>query len=343
MLSNKQLESIGISQWPDYGNTFDNTDIFIGNGFSINLFQALSYNSLFTKFSEDCGSDVIKLFKAFNTSNFEYVMEALNNTQHVGTILGLDYSAISPVVERLKEGLIRTIGETHPLYRDVNPSIFRSLAVDFMPFRNIFTTNYDVFLYKIILANNNLIDLKLIQSASFQDEFYVDMGKHRLGIGDDYENCRKIYYLHGALFLYHDRGMTYKFRKGGEDDEYIRMLRMEIANGNIPLFVCEGKPDDKFNAINNNYYLRSCGNALKKNDKSDLVVYGSAFQSSDKHIVDWINQANPNNLITSLYVHDKSEESLKSEISRITNLFGNISVSFYDSTSLFSFSEKHKF
>lgn len=343
MLSNEELQRIGIAEWGDYGDTFEGSDIFIGNGFSINLFKDLSYTSLFNTFSQGCDPKVVKLFKTFSTTNFEYIMEALNNTQHVGTILGLDYSSIIPLVNELKEGLIKTISDTHPAYKDVSPSIFRSLSVDFIPFKDVYTTNYDVFLYKIILATNELIERRLIVASEFQDEFYVDLGKHKLGIGDDFANCRKIYYLHGALFLYHEHGITYKFRKAGEDDEYIRMLRKEISNGNIPLFVAEGTSVDKLRAINNNYYLRSCAQALKAQNKGNMVVYGSSFQASDNHIVGYINQAKPENLVVSVYVKDKTEETLKAEMSRIRDLFGSINVSFYDSSTLFSFTNKYQF
>lgn len=342
MLTPDELSSFGISQWSQYGDTFEGSDIFIGNGFSVNLHQQLSYASLFNKFSKECGPEVIRLFKTFGTTNFEYVIEALNNTQHVGTILGLDYSAITPIVESLKQGLIKTISDTHPGYKDVHPTIFRSLAVELKPFKDIFTTNYDVFLYKIILASNELLERGLLDVELFQDRFHVDLSTHKVGYGDNFLDCRKIYYLHGALFLYQDFNGTYKFRKAGEADEYIRLLRMEIANGNVPLFVAEGTASDKLNAINNNYYLRSCAEYLKFRNETNLVVYGSSFQPSDKHIVGWINLSKPGYLVTSIYTANRNEEELKIEMSRISNLFTS-EVLFYDSTSLFTFGEKYTF
>ncbi len=342
-MSIDELAKIGIVQWTTFGDTFDGADIFIGNGFSINLFKELSYKRLFDRFSQNCDKALTSLFTEFNTTNFEFVMDALMNTEKVERILGRDPSGISDLVKDLKQGLVKTISDTHPGYKDISPAIFRSLAYEFIRFNNIFTTNYDVFLYKIILASNNLVELGKIEAIEFQDEFYENYGTHRVAHGDDFFDCRKVYYLHGALFLYHDeRGITYKFRKGGEDDEYIRMLRIEIDNGNIPLFVAEGQSNDKLTAINNNYYLRMCSQALKV-ERTDLVVYGFSFGRSDNHIIGWINQSKPKNVITSIYTEGKDEKELKDEMSRITNLFGNSRVEFFDSATLFKFTNYYKF
>jgi hypothetical protein len=338
------LQELGIYDWNDLKDTFDGSDILIGNGFSINLHQELSYKSLFEIFKTQCRNPkVINLFKALKTHNFEFVMDVLNNARDVGEIFNLDYEKIIPIIGELRIGLINAICQTHPSHKDLYPEIFRSLAVDFLSFRDIYTTNYDIFLYKIILSNNNLIKLCKIRGQEFQDEFYDKLGKHKLGIGDEFANCRKIYYLHGALFLYHDFQGTYKIAKGDHDGEYINMLRIEIENGNSPLFIAEGNSQDKLNAINRNYYLRSCSQALKVSNKDLLVIYGSSFNNNDSHITGWINQSKPKSIAISIYTTNKDENTLKEEMSRLNNLFVNSQIAFYDSSTLFSFYPQHKF
>lgn len=342
MITNEEKFELGVRDWSYFEDSIYNADLFIGNGFSINLCNKLSYRSLYEKFSKNCDSKVVELFNAFETSNFEFILDALKNAEIISGIYNLNYTGILSVIKNLKDGLIKTISDTHPEYKDISPDIFRSLAYEFKQFNDIYTTNYDVFLYKIILASNDLVEQKLLDAVLYQDEFCETIDKYKLGLGNAFDKRRVIYYLHGALFLY-NQGQTYKFRKGGDSDEYIRMLRIEIQNGNIPLFIAEGKSKDKLNAINNNYYLRRCSEILKSKNKTNIVVYGSSFQTSDSHIIGWINKSKPENLVVSIYLEDKSSSEVENEISRISGLFGDVFVSFYDSNTLFTFSSKYKF
>lgn len=335
------LERNGILNWEYYGDSFDLATLFIGNGFSINLCSRLSYNSIYSEFKKEVPQELTEIFESFDTTNFEVVLNNLRTTKIINDKFGVDSKFTDPLVDHLKNGLIKVIGLTHPTYAEIAPDIFRSLAKEISRFKDIFTTNYDVFLYKIILAYNELIDQEFESDIKFKDNFSDEISGDKIGLYDYDDGSKVLSYLHGSLFLFHDN-VTYKYRRGSKGDEYITLLRMEVANGNFPLFIAEGQARDKYTSITNNYYLRSRLEMLKRS-KGPLVVYGSAFQESDQHIVNAINLSSIDIIIISIYVGSKTEKQLQDETSRFNSLFANKEVLFYDSSTLFHFHPYHKY
>ena len=63
MLSKDYLEKVGVFDWSTMVDNFDISDILIGNGFSINLWNSLNYRSLCDMFCISASNDVVSLFK----------------------------------------------------------------------------------------------------------------------------------------------------------------------------------------------------------------------------------------------------------------------------------------
>ena len=239
------------------------------------------------------------------------------------------------LISEVKEGLIKTIQATHPQAKDIRDNMFRSLAKEFETFTDIYTTNYDIFLYKIILANNTLNQLKVENMGDFGDGFFEEISSGRLGFQDFDIKPRNLIYLHSSLFIFNQNGNTYKIHKIDGKVEYINLIQIELDNNNFPVYVAEGRADKKYMEINDNYYLRMALNRLKKRN-GDLITFGFSFGKSDKHIVDAINSSDTSIIVASIYP-DKTESQLSAEISRITNLFPNKGVQFFDSRTMFTF------
>ncbi|MDQ1139453.1 DUF4917 family protein [Pedobacter agri] len=335
MLSKEYLETVGVFDWSVMVDTFDISDILIGNGFSINLWQHLNYKSLCEMFCSSSSKELVQLFDEFKTTNFEQLLDALNNTQSVNKVLKSVNPALPKLQRELKEGLIKTIQATHPQAKDIRDELLRSLAKELEPFQDIYTTNYDVYLYKIILASNFLVELKKESFPEFGDGFYEDISAGKVGFGDFDFKERNLVYLHGSLFIFNQNGNTYKLRKIDGSVEYIRLIQIELDNDNFPVYVAEGTAENKYLAINDNYYLRSALNRFKQRS-GDLIVYGFSFGKSDAHIVGAINSSKTKNIVVSIYPN-KSPKELEIEISRINNLFPNKSVQFFDSRTMFTF------
>jgi hypothetical protein len=344
MLSNNELEKCGVFTFENYGDKFYNSDIIIGNGFSINLCERLNYKALHDLFLKTSSKELEEIFKLLGTSNFELILDTIEKTNIISQSLGVNISSLPRLINELKDGLIISIQNTHPRYAETNMHILRSLAAELSIFRNIFTTNYDIFLYKIILANNELVKLNLLKSIEFQDAFYEELNPTQLGFGDIDDSRKQIFYLHGALFLYSEKSVTYKLRKIDASVEFINLIRREVQNNNFPLFVSEGSSEAKRERINSNYYLRECSERLKNNNNDCLTSYGFSFSSPDNHIVDYISKSKIKQILISIYPDYDSIKDLEIELSRLRNLFGNLEVLFYDSRSLFSFDyPKHNY
>ena len=347
MFINKDdLAKIGVHQWDEgFGDHFKGSDIFIGNGFSINVCERLNYKALFEIFSKSASSNLVKIFHELSTSNFEYVIDALRISRLVNKLLNSDIKQYIDLIDEVKNGLIDSIQKTHPTYAETNFPLMDSLAFEFLQFKDIYTTNYDVFLYRVVLATKELIENKKMEGVLYHDDFYDEINPTELGYGGSFDDdLRKIYYLHGSLFFYRKHIQTYKLRKI-DKVEYISLIRREISNGNLPVFVAEGSSKDKQLAINNNSYLSHCSDTLKRKRTSNnnkLTVFGFSFSPPDNHLIELINTSGVKEMAVSLWP-GLSLEELEIERARINGLFGRIEITFYDSRSLFDFNGKFSY
>jgi hypothetical protein len=102
----------------------------------------------------------------------------------------------SPEFERYKteirEGLITSINKMHPRTINVNQEKITWISKQFLEFTNIFTTNYDLFLYYIIL-----------EARKFNDHFFSRYNaKYNCFENPDVMDRQHIYYLHEHCFYF---------------------------------------------------------------------------------------------------------------------------------------------
>ncbi|RZK75749.1 MAG: DUF4917 family protein [Pedobacter sp.] len=336
MVTKDELANIGVLDFEIYLNSLPVSDILIGNGFSINLCERLMYDSLCDMFNKSASDEIKAIFTGFDTTNFEKVLEALSNTEKVGGILGRDMKVIRNLKAELKSGLISTIHATHPKAAEIKDTMLRSLAKDFEPFTDVYTTNYDVFLYKIILSSNMLSEMNLESFKLFNDGFYEEIGNGKLGFVAFDQHPRNIVYLHGALFLFAPLGHTFKLKRLDDGIEFINLIKQYLDHDEFPVYVAEGKADEKWEAVNNNYYLRTAHNKLKYRDAEVLVAYGFSFSKSDDHITSAINSSKTKQLIISIRQRNNVKE-VERELSRLRLKFPKIEVLFFNSDTLFTF------
>lgn len=333
-----ELEGIGIFPYEYISGEFDGSTLFLGNGFSINLCERLSYRSLFSNFIESRDTEAKRIFTSFNTTNFELIIQILNNAEAVNEILNLPTETIEPIRQNLREGLISTIQENHPKHAEIYYPQLVQLSSELIEFGDIFTTNYDIFLYKSILQK--ISDFRDAGYGDpYQDYFYHEMSGAELGFNFEkaLSDSRSIFYLHGALFIYQtpNKTTTYKLRRIEHVKfEYIQLIRREIENNNFPIFVAEGDSKDKLRTITSNPYLNFCSTQLQK-VQGNLTVYGFSFGKSDMHIVDFISKSPVEKIAISIYEGSKELAELEKESSYFRNLFPKKEVVVYNSNSLF--------
>src|SRR5688572_6644719 len=110
----RTVSDIKIYDWSEIGNIFQGADIFLGNGFSININPAMNYHSLFDKFLTYLDTCEQTIFKKFNTTNFEGIQNKLSGALEVNSIFGIDNCKIESGLKMLKAGLLNAIKDLHP-------------------------------------------------------------------------------------------------------------------------------------------------------------------------------------------------------------------------------------
>ncbi|WP_282040056.1 DUF4917 family protein [Saccharicrinis aurantiacus] len=317
----------GIRQWSDIKALFTNCPILLGNGFSINFTSNLRYSMLHEVFIENCSSQARELFSAFQTNNFETVLEHLETTNTVLNVIDWIDDLIPDIQNEVKEGLIESINRIHPRPDEVDFSKTKKVAKQFEIFSNIFTTNYDIYSYYIIMELRK----------SFGDYFYTKSNGEftNFSDGDVYKN-KHIYYLHGALFLFQNGLSAAKII--GNEKWLISKISREIKKDKYPLFISEGKSDTKLKAIRTNNYLNFCFERLKSDGDKPLVVFGQSLSEQDKHLVEVLD-VKDKKIAISIWTKGRKVRELKSEVGRINSQFENTECTFFDSSSLFDFNK----
>lgn len=339
MVSEKQLKELGVLNWASLDKDFEEADLLLGNGFSLNITGHFAYESLFGEFLKLCTPSNRRIFRSFKTRNFERIQEILIDAKRVNELFEIDTDnrRIDDAIEFLKNGLIESIRNNHPRSSQINQKQLQRLSIQLNNFGDIFTLNYDLFLYHIILKMKDKSD-KENRDAPYSDYFWGEHDEQFKQFMDyDYPNRKHIYYLHGALFLFKIPPDTLKLRRGDAPRELIEMIGEAITKGTMPLFVSEGSYKEKLEAIERSNYLSFCYETLKQsNDK--LVIFGSSLSSQDAHIADAINhKRNNRELAIAIHTSGKTKNKIEEEIKRFKKNFKRHKIYFFDSETIFKF------
>jgi Domain of unknown function (DUF4917) len=336
------LQEFGVVSWENISGDFEGADLLLGNGFSLNLSPLFNYDSLFEEFLRGCNPDDAKVFRRFGTTNFERIQEQLLGAKRVNTIFALPTRSIDLAIQKLREGLITSIESNHPRAHDIDDDALLKISEALDTFEDVFTFNYDLFLYRIIMKSVERAEATGIRKHS--DYFWNEQSEQFLEFMDfDNYNNRHVYYLHGALFLFSGSHLDYhndlKLRRGDQSfDELIDIVASKIRVGTFPLFVSEGTPEEKLRAIFDSPYLRFAYGKLGES-KRPLVVYGWSISGQDKHILSILNSPwrGKRRLAVSVYAGKKTRAELEQEIAFLKARLSGHSTVFFDSSTLFTF------
>ncbi len=262
----------------------------------------------------------------------------MSNARDVNKIFKIETSKIERSIERLKDGLIKTIEDVHPRWAETDQAQLERIALELNTFNDIYTLNYDLYLYRmiLILKDKHSADTSIRPYSDFfweiHDERFLDFCSDSSRV---YKGFRHPYYLHGALFLFRESIHDLKLRSDDSPTELMEAIGKIIREGEIPLFVSEGTPEQKREAIGRSGYLRFALEKLEDSTNS-LVIFGSSLSDPDKHIVDAINR-NTRGLAISIHVGLKTNGELISEKYRMESIFPEHTIEFFNSDTLFKF------
>jgi hypothetical protein len=328
------VASTKIYQWQEVRQDFRRADILLGNGFSININPTLAYHSLFEHFTARLESTHQAAFSKLNTTNFEVLQTRLLDAIGVNDTFGINSGALIDALGKLKTGLIDVIGNLHPPYSLVKQSLIFELSQKLDWFRDVYTTNYDTFLYHISLTTLDR-HRKDNHVQPYQD-FFTRSDDGLIFESKSFSSHKGIYYLHGALFLFKKSRLVTKLVRGTNRTELIDLIRDRIVAGSFPLFVSEGSSRLKTHTIENDSYLSFCRKAFCKS-RNPLVIHGFSFSKSDGHLTnDLINNQRP--LAIGLFLRNLTKMEIQRRLRHIEKQiygFERKDFLFFESNSLF--------
>ena len=296
--------------------------LLLGNGFSMAYDKEIfSYNALYT-FIETLDDDLIKkVFDAVKTKNFELVMQQLDTLGALVDALG-EYEELKQKVSdaalQLKHSLLDAVNKLHPEHVFTIPDHKLQPCAQFLKVflehrGNIFTTNYDLLLYWVLMRCQSILKASdgFGRDRESPDEYVSesDLEYSELRWGK-YKDEQVIFYLHGALPIFDD-GIEVVKEQYTTENYLLGNINNRINKGSYPIFVTAGNGNEKLNHIMHNKYLSYCYEKLSRISGS-LVTFGFNFGEYDHHIISAINEAASQSLdkkLWSIYIGVYSKEN----------------------------------
>jgi hypothetical protein len=274
--------------------------LLLGNGFSMAYDSGIfSYNALNSFIDKTSNELLKKLFNKINTKNFELIMQQLDNFIEIAKIFSTDNQLVDKINEAsdtLKSSLIQAVKELHPEHVFIVPEEKSKSCFDFLTDYianegQIFSTNYDLLLYWVLMRN--------------ESEFAIDGFGRELENPDDivkgddpvfselrwgkYKKEQTVFYLHGTLPIF-DTGVEIVKEEYDTQRYLLQKINERMENKEYPIFVTAGNAKEKLNHIMHNKYLLYCYDQFSSIQGS-LVTFGFNFGDYDTHIIDAINKA----------------------------------------------------
>lgn len=312
------------------------SNLLFGNGFSINFGSRFMYSNLFEEAKEQFIDEDINLFGELNTTNFEHALRVLGTSINTNKIFNIDFVGVAESYERIKSALIETVRKVHPEPHELTIDQDNDLKTTFRLFQEkVFTTNYDLLAYWALNKVNKV--------RAVGDSFGYDKDSEMIifgagpGVSSD-KNPVRLYYLHGSLHLYMDKGEIIKITTkrnpvGRTDLPLLDTITETYESGYFPLYISEGTWKQKLNKILNNKYLSFCYRALMKTSKA-LTIYGQSLdKESDKHIIDAIKKSDIQKIAYGIYDVSNKERISHEVIGHFQGT--SIQVEFFDARCFF--------
>lgn len=302
--------------------------LLLGNGFSMSYDSDIfSYNAL-SKFLENLDDNILqKLFEIIKTSNFELLMEQLENVAKIAEVFGAEKAVVDKIHQAtttLKESLIEAIKELHPKHVFAVPEAKSKACAGFLneylaEDGSVFTTNYDLLLYWVLMRNEldrtgDGFGREAEETEEWIEPEDREWSELRWGKNSD---TQSIFYVHGALHLF-DTGIDIIKEEYTNEHVLLENVKARMERKEYPIFVTAGNGEEKLSHIRHNRYLSYCYDKLSTIEGS-LVCFGFGFGPYDEHIIGAINKAAKKrkdnegkwHMLNSIYIGVYSEEGLK--------------------------------
>ncbi len=308
--------------------------ILLGNGFSKELMSksdkkfTFDDGIVFNKLCEKIKPETKKIITASNSENIEAILNKLEFCKSVLQEMRADNLLVEKIenhISIIKQEFINSIIQIHPKKNtEIAPEIYESFVTFLSVYENIFTLNYDLLLYWVIMSDING-ENKFGFSDGFAYENYAEYFKER-----------RVYYIHGALHLYMKGKAIQKWcSKDHREDLLIEVILRNIDLANFPKYISHGSAAQKLLEIEEEKnYLNDVFERFKYINSS-LVIFGASLNEADEHIIQAIKD---NNNLNSIYIgifdQDDRLKNIKDRLQKSKN--GALKIKMFDSRTIFS-------
>jgi len=225
-------------------------NLLLGNGFSMAYDSDIfSFNALHDFVTKIKDKDLSTILDVLETRNFEVIMQHLDNFSALISAFGGDSElkkSVDNASAKLKKSLLDAVKALHPEHVFTIPedqseicSLFLKTFLDTRG--NIFSTNYDLLLYWVLMRNS------VVQHGDgcgreleIPDEFVPPeeqiWSELTWGVNKETQN---VFYLHGALPFF-DTGVSVTKEEYDLYNYLLENISTRMDNGEYPIFVTAG-------------------------------------------------------------------------------------------------------
>ncbi len=277
--------------------------LLLGNGFSMAYDRDIfSYNALHDFIGNLKDEELSKILSVIESKNFELIMQQLDNLSAL--IDAFDggkelQEKIQSASEKLKHSLLDAVQTLHPEHVFKVPEDESEACAAFLNTflgrgGKVFSTNYDLLLYWILMRNKTLKHVDGFGRDALNYEPGIpseDIEWSELLWGRNKDN-QNVFYVHGALPFF-DAGSEIIKEEYSHNAYLLENISGRMEEGEYPIFVTAGNGEEKLAHIMHNHYLSSCYDNLCE-ITGTLVVFGFNFGQYDYHIIEAINRSAKN-------------------------------------------------
>jgi hypothetical protein len=333
--------------------------LLLGNGFSIACQPGIfSYGSLFDEAKKKMSKELIAIFAAMGTQDFEEVIRALQNAAKIVGVYRPGLTAtkgrLLADAEGLKKSLVQAVAGRHPARPNVIADERYHACREFLAHfigdgvnGMVYTMNYDLLLYWALMHEEE--DPAELIKLGHDDGFRKDGDDLNApyvewqGEGAAHGQC--IHYLHGALHLFDAGHQLQKYTWVNTGEALVDQANAALKRNLFPLFVAEGDSNSKLTKIQHSAYLHHSFKSFatmcnaNANKGTALFVFGHSFAENDAHVFNMIGRGKIVHLFVSLYGDPASEVNrlIESNVEQIVELrrrgYPPLKVNFFDAGS----------
>lgn len=308
----------------EHSARFKKRHLLLGNGFSIACRPKMfTYGSLFEQADFSSVPRLPAVFETVGTTDFEHVIKMLEDASRVVPVYSSEAveaaKHMAADAETLKDILIQTVANNHPdIPNEIADEQFwacRKFLSHFLGDTNkdgrVYTLNYDLLLYWTLMHEDMGFNepINLVANDGFgRDEDtepeYVNW------MGESGAHGQRVHYLHGALHLFDAGAELQKYTWVNTGKPLLEQAREAMDANKYPLFVAEGKSNQKLSKIKHSAYLHHSYKSFstqmaQRNDA--LFIFGHSLADNDQHVLKKIARGKIAQIYVGLYGDPESQ------------------------------------